>query len=70
MKEGRKTLFELAPDKFVVPGNSKNGSEPLEDLVFKRDAKIAGLYRAKIEHADVNPKNGNGFKFRGITDKK
>lgn len=61
MKGKRRTLFEIAPDRFILPGQSKNGEEPLPDLIFERDASIRGLYRAKLEHSDLTPKNGNGL---------
>ncbi|MEK7995448.1 MAG: hypothetical protein AAB403_16735 [Planctomycetota bacterium] len=54
MTSGRKTLFELAPDKFIVPGQSKNGAAPPADLVFERDKSDPGvLYRAWVEPADL-----------------
>jgi len=51
MSEERKTLFELAPDTFTVPGASQNGTAPLPDLVFVRDEHIPGLYRAPIDRS-------------------
>lgn len=66
MSEDRKTLFESAPTKFVVPGKSKNGTAPLADLVFERDSTVVGLYRAKIDRSDVKPGNENGFKFKKV----
>lgn len=45
----RKTLWDLNPDTFVVPGQSQNGAAPLPDLLFKRDAHVRGLYRATID---------------------
>lgn len=54
MNSERKTLFELAPDSFILPGKSTNGSEPLAGIVFERDKSAPGvLYRAKIEPSDL-----------------
>jgi hypothetical protein len=50
----------------VVPGELKNGTAPLEDLVFERDISIPGLYRAKIEEADLAAEKENGFKVKKI----
>ena len=50
----RKTLFELAPDTFVIPGKLEDAAQPPPDLVFKRDKSDPGvLYRARIEPADL-----------------
>jgi hypothetical protein len=46
--EEKDTLFALQPEKFTIPGESKNGDEPLPDLEFERDPSVPGLYRAKI----------------------
>lgn len=44
-----RTLWELNPDTFIVPGESQNGAAPLADLEFKRDEDVRGLYRATID---------------------
>jgi hypothetical protein len=64
-----KTLFELAPDTFTVPGQSQNGTASLPDLVFQRDHSVPGMYRARIdrsylsrnghEHADITLKESS-----------
>lgn len=63
MSQERKTLFELAPERFVVPGQYKNGAAPLPDLVFEKDPSIPGLYRAKIDKADITPADGGDLKI-------
>jgi len=61
-EQGEKdTLFALQPEKFLIPGHSKNGDLPLPDLEFERDPSVPGLYRAKIEKTTLAHENGNGL---------
>ncbi len=64
MSKTRKTLFELAPDTFIIPGRTKNGAEPLADLVFQKDPVVPGLYRAKLEPADLGLPNGDSLEVK------
>jgi len=46
------TLFALQPDRFVIPGQSKNGNdERVPALEFEKDPKVPGLYRARIDRS-------------------
>jgi hypothetical protein len=61
-EQGEKdTLFALQPEKFRIPGQSKNGDLPLPDLEFERDPSVPGLYRAKIENTTLAHENGDGL---------
>lgn len=46
MSSERKTLWELQPERFVIPGRVEG--PPIPDLVFTRDPSMPGLYRALL----------------------
>lgn len=55
MTPTEKTLYELAPDQFVMPGRSENGTKPLADLVFVRDKDAPGVvYYAELDASDLD----------------
>jgi len=60
-EDNRDTLFALKPEKFSIPGQSTNGTQPLPDLEFERDPSVPGLYRAKIDDPTFGAGNGNGI---------
>ena len=66
MSDESKTLFELAPEKFVVPGKSTNGERPLPDLVFELDPSVPGLYRARVGAEFVSPRNGRDPRIKEV----
>jgi hypothetical protein len=51
VNEEKDTLFVRNPKRFVIPGHSSNGEQPVPDLVFEQDQSVPGLYRAKIDKA-------------------
>ena len=68
MTEDQKTVFELAPERFTVPGQSRNGTAPTPDLEFLRDDAVPGVYRAKIDRVFLptgrNNNNGDQIVFQ------
>jgi len=58
-----KTILDLAPDKFVLPGRAKDPRERVpEDLVFYKDKSADYLvYWAKMETSELSKRDANGF---------
>ena len=48
LEKERKTLWELNPEKFTIPGGMDFDGKKLPDLTAKRDPVVRGLYRIEL----------------------
>ena len=63
-EENSNTLLVLKPEKFSIPGRSRNGAQPVPDLEFERDPAIPGRYFAKIDDPTFGAGNGIASKIK------